>query len=224
MATDLSDRGGAANGSVLNGVFEEIDIATGAVLQHWESLDHVGLDESYAGVPTSADEPYDYFHINSVKQTPDGHFLVSARHTWGVYKIDSGTGTVLWRFGGKQSDFAIPSSAPFAWQHDVEFEDDTTLRMFDNGTDGTVTVTKESQILWFRINEHQKTATLLRRFTHPDRLSAKAMGNAQRLDNGNVLVGWGTAQRVSEISSDGELLFDAAHPQVSYRAYRAVWR
>ncbi len=209
---------------MLNGVFEEIDIATRTVLHHWESLDHVTLDESYAGVPTSADEPYDYFHINSIKPTPDGHYLVSARHTWGVYKVDSTTGKILWRFGGKRSDFTIPSTAKFAWQHDVEYEDATTLRMFDNGTDGTVTVSKESQILWFRLNEHARTTTLIRRFTHPDKVSALAMGNAQRLSNGNVLVGWGTAQRISEFDADGTLLFDAKLPQLSYRAYRAVWR
>ena len=50
------------------------------------------------------------------------------------------------------------------------------------------------------------------------------MGNAQRLDNGNLFVGWGTAQRISEFSDDGTLLFDATLPDVSYRAFRQVWR
>jgi hypothetical protein len=58
----------------MNGVFEEVDIASGRVLQHWESLDHVDLDESYAFVPEDASEPYDYFHINSIKPTPDGRY------------------------------------------------------------------------------------------------------------------------------------------------------
>ena len=56
------------------------------------------------------------------------------------------------------------------------------------------------------------------------KISALAMGNAQRLDNGNLFVGWGTAQRISEFAEDGTLLFDATLPDVSYRAFRQVWR
>lgn len=219
---DLSALGGATDGSVLNGIFEEIDVATGQVLHHWESLDHVGLDESYADVPTGADEPYDYFHINSVKPTPDGEFLVSARHTWGIDKINPAGGGIRWRFGGKKTDFAIAHDARFAWQHDAQFEDATTLRMFDNGTDGTVTVTPQSQILWFRLDELATTTTLIRRFTHPEKVSAQAMGNARRLDNGNVMVGWGTAQRITEFDPDGTVVFDATLPGVTYRAYKSV--
>ena len=138
--------------------------------------------------------------------------------------MDSTTGKILWRFGGKKSDFTIASTAKFAWQHDVEYEDATTLRMFDNGTDGTVTVSKESRSCGSVWTSTPRTTTLIWRFTHPDKVSALAMGNAQRLSNGNVMVGWGTAQRISEFDSDGTLLFDAKLPQLSYRAYRAVWR
>ena len=50
------------------------------------------------------------------------------------------------------------------------------------------------------------------------------MGNAQRLENGNIFVGWGTGSRVSEFAADGTLLFDATLPNVSYRAYRHTSR
>jgi hypothetical protein len=73
----------------------------------WQ-LEHVGLDESYAPLPTgeSAHLPYDYFHANSVGLAADGNLIVSARHTWCCYKIDRRTGEVIWRLGGKKSDFA----------------------------------------------------------------------------------------------------------------------
>jgi hypothetical protein len=45
---DLSSVGGPADGSVFDGIIQEIDVATGAVLFEWHSLDHVGLDESHA--------------------------------------------------------------------------------------------------------------------------------------------------------------------------------
>ena len=221
---DLRPVKGPKDGWVMNGVFEEVELATGKVLHHWESLDHVALTESHAGVPKDAAEPYDYFHINSVAPTPDGNVIISARHTWAVYKVELATGSVRWRFGGRRSDFDLPASATFAWQHDVQFEDPHTLRMFDNGSDGEVTVTDESQVLWFSIDEAGRKARLVRRLVHPAKVSAHAMGNAQRLDNGNLFVGWGTAQRISEFSDDGTLLFDATLPDVSYRAFRQVWR
>ena len=217
-------KGGDKHGPVLNGVFEEVDLATGRVLHHWESLDHVAVTESHANIPDDPKEPYDYFHINSVCPTADGNVIISARHTWAVYKINIKTGRVMWRLGGKRSDFDLPKSATFAWQHNAQFEDPTTLRMFDNGSDGDVTVTAESQVLWFTLDEAARKARLVRRLVHPDKVSALAMGNAQRLPNGNLFVGWGTAKRISEFSPDGELIFDATLPELSYRAYRYVWR
>jgi hypothetical protein len=46
-------------------------------------------------------------HINSIELDADGNFFISARNTWGIYKIDRGSGEVIWRLGGKRSDFAI---------------------------------------------------------------------------------------------------------------------
>ncbi|GAA3614822.1 arylsulfotransferase family protein [Microlunatus ginsengisoli] len=221
---DLTRYGGPAQGWVMDGVFEELDLATGRVLQHWSSLDHVGLAESYAGIPEDPDEPYDYFHINSVEPTPDGHFLVSARHTWGLYKVDRDTGKVLWRLGGRRSDFDLAGPAAFAWQHDARFETAGTIRLFDNGSDGTVTATSESRVLWLDVDQAARSATLIRRLSHPDRLSAAAMGNAELLANGNLVVGWGTAKRISEFAPDGSLVFDAALPNMTYRCFRDTWR
>jgi hypothetical protein len=71
---DLSSMGGSADGIVLDGIAQELDIATREVLFEWHSLEHVGLDESYA-------RPYDYFHINSIDVYDDDHLLISSRHT-----------------------------------------------------------------------------------------------------------------------------------------------
>lgn len=220
---DLSRHGGSARGWVMDGVFEEVDLATDTVLRHWSSLDHIDLAESYAGVPEDPDEPYDYFHINSIKPTPDGHFLVSARHTWGIYKVARDTGKVLWRLGGRRTDFDLPGPAAFAWQHDAQFENDSTIRLFDNGSDGTVIATSQSRVLWLAIDQGTKTATLVQRLAHPEGLSAAAMGNAQLLDNGNLVVGWGTTKRISEFGRDGSLVFDAVLPNMTYRCFREVW-
>ena len=219
-AHDLSAHGGSADGFVVTGVLEEIDLASGQVLMRWDALDHIALAESYAGVPEDSAEPWDFFHINSVTPTADGNLLVSARHTWALYKISARTGAVIWRLGGKRSDFVVPEDATFAWQHNAVFQDDGALRLFDNGSDGTTVVHPASSVLWLQVDQDQRTVKLRRRLTHPEQVSASAMGNAQLLANGNVLVGWGSAKRMSELSPSGELLFDATLAEVSYRAYR----
>ena len=85
-------------------------------------------------------------------------------------------------------------------------------------------MTDESEVLWFSVDEAARKARLVRRPVHPAKISAQATGNAQRLDNGHLFVGWGTAKRVSELSEDGTLLLDATLPDVGYRAFRQVWR
>lgn len=72
---DLRAVGGPRDGTVQDAIFQEIDLASGRLLLEWHSLDHAGLEESYA--PATAD--WDYFHINSVDLDHDGNLLVSAR-------------------------------------------------------------------------------------------------------------------------------------------------
>ena len=69
-------------------------------------------------------------------------------------------------------------------------------------------------------------ATLVREYTHPDKMLAATQGNMQVLPNGNVFVGWGSEPSFSEFGPDGELLFDAAFPTEveSYRAFRFPWK
>ena len=46
---DLSSLGGPANGTVIDGVAQEMDVATGKVVWEWHSIDHVPLSESQVG-------------------------------------------------------------------------------------------------------------------------------------------------------------------------------
>ena len=118
---------------------QELEIGTGRVLFEWHSAPEVAVDESYADVPRAdkGDEAdaYDYFHINSVDEDDDGNFLVSARNTHAVYKISRDERKVMWRLGGKRSDFAMGPGVRFAWQHDARRQPDGTLTLYDNVSD-----------------------------------------------------------------------------------------
>ena len=221
---DLSALGGSSNAQILEGVVQEIDVASGNVLLEWHSLDHVDPSESYVPVPTSPNTPYDYFHVNSASVDTDGNLLISARHTWAVYKVNRTTGDVIWRLGGKKSDFALGPGLPFAWQHDAEAADASTIRIFDDESNGTP-VLPASRVVWVTHDDSTMTATLARSVQHPSGLSVAAEGNAEALDNGDTFVGWGVLGRFSEFDPNGLLLFDASLPNGfgSYRAYRCPW-
>ncbi len=224
VQADLSTVGGPASGGVDEGTVQEIDIATGAVLFEWHSLDYVPLAESNYAYAPSATAPYDYFHINSVKLDTDGNLLISSRHTWTVYKVNRTTGAIIWRLGGKKSDFTLGPGLPFAWQHDVEAVDSQTLRIFDNESDG-IAVLPYSRVIWVHHDDTAKTADIVQTLVHPAGLSVLAEGSAQSLDNGDTFVEWGILGRFSEFNSAGQLLFDAQEAPgfASYRGYRFQW-
>jgi outer membrane protein assembly factor BamB len=219
---DLSPFGGPVDGTLAEGVVQEIDIETGKVLLEWRSLDHVPTDESYGDLPKDPTNAYDYFHINSVAVDDDGNLLVSARKTFAVYKIDRRTGEVIWRLGGKNSDFEMGEGTKTLYQHDARRHPDGTLTLFDNGG---VYVSEQSRVIKIQTDTGGMSATLTREYTHPDGVLAATQGNAQTLPNGNLFVGWGSEPVFSEFAEDGRLLFSARFPTdaESYRAFRHPW-
>jgi len=220
---DLSAVGGAKEGVVLDGVLQEIDIENGDVLFEWHSLDHVALDETYSEPPEDPGYPLDYFHINSIDIDHDGDLLVSAKRTSAVYKIGRETGGVIWRLGGKRSDFEMGEGTRFAYQHDARRQPDGTITIFDNGA--SPKVHDQSRGIVLELETDSMTATLAREYTSPDEPLSSSQGNMQVLPNGNVFVGWGSAPFLSEFDSEGGLLFNATFPggDQSYRAFRLQW-
>jgi hypothetical protein len=206
---------------VIGGVVQELAVPSGKVLFEWRSLDHVRVAESHQKVGPR----FDYFHVNAIDVDADGNFLVSARNTWAVYKIDRSNGKVLWRLGGKKSDFAMGPGTPFAWQHDARHHGggDTLISLFDDGA--RPAVHKQSRAIVLALDHARRTATLHRSFTHDPPVLAWALGSMQTLENGNVLVGWGTAPYFSEYSADGKVVFDARLPAngQNYRTLRFPW-
>lgn len=214
---DLSSVGGPRAGTIQDAICQELDLASGQVLFEWHSLDHISLAESHA--PVSAN--WDFFHINSVSLDADGALLVSGRSTHTIYKIDR-RGQIVWRLGGKRSDFAMGPGSGFAWQHDARRQIDGTLTVFDNGA--TPAVEPLSRGLILDLDEDAMSASMLAQYTH-SRVLAGSQGSMQLLQDGNVFVGWGEAPRVSEFDRSGRLLFDAilGKRYQSYRAFRLPW-
>ncbi|MGA8355012.1 MAG: arylsulfotransferase family protein [Solirubrobacteraceae bacterium] len=230
---NLTSIGGPADQTVINGVVQEIDIATGKVLFQWNSADHVPYSQSEQPLPASASTPWDWFHINAVHLDSDGNLLIDGRDTWTTYKVDIHTGNIVWQLGGKDSSFAL-KAAPgqvldsageiFAWQHDPEAIGHDEYTFFDNESAGTPLL-PYSRAITVKLDPRRHIATLLSSDDQPEGLAAASQGNAQTTAERNLLVGWGALPYISEFSPSGQLIFNAQFPAGvnTYRAYLLPW-
>jgi hypothetical protein len=230
---NLTSIGGPADQTVINGVVQEINIATGQVLFQWNSEDHVPFSQSEQPLPASAGTPWDWFHINAVKVDTNGNLLIDARDTWTTYEVNPQSGSIIWQLGGKDSSFKLVAGPGqvldsageiFAWQHDPEALGNGVYTFFDNDSAGTPLL-PYSRAVTVRLNPQSRTATLLASDNQPEGLSAPSQGNAQTTQDGNLVVGWGALPYFSEFSRSGSLLFNAQFPAGvnTYRAYQAQW-
>jgi len=224
IGCNLSSAGGPSNGAVADTLLQEIDLKTGLVMYEWHSLDHVSLQYSYASpAPSSRAEPFDYFHINSIDVEQDGDLLLSARNTWAAYDIDPKTGRVRWELGGRHSSFKMGPGTATAWQHDARQQPNGAITLFDNGAFPAVHA--QSRAIEVTLNMATMTATLVRSYEHHNPLVAGSQGNVQALTSGDWMVGWGQAGYLSEVETDGQVLFNAHLPPgwESYRTYVLPW-
>ncbi|QTI69396.1 aryl-sulfate sulfotransferase [Gordonia polyisoprenivorans] len=205
---------------VVDSHFYIIDIDSGRTEFSWDALSHVPVTATTTPLPLPG-QGLDYFHINSIFPDGKGNYLVSSRNTSALYLVDGTTGAVRAVIGGNRSTMRVADNATFRNQHDAELLPDGTIRLFDNnsslpGTGGP------SSILTIRPDWKRGTVSLVSRWTHPDHLTAWAMGNAETLPDGSVFGGWGTTGHVSSLDRTGRLIYDATLSGMM-TTYRAFW-
>jgi len=226
VAVDLRSVGGPKNGFAEDSIVQEIDLKTGKVVFEWHSLDHVPLTESIQAnrepaLHATKKRPLDYFHINSIADGPGGTILISGRNTSALYLLRR-DGSVVWRLGGKRSDFGPAAAVKFRYQHFARFHGPTTISLFDNGA-----IPKEepyTRPLVLKIDPATKTAKILKTFVHPKKLSSPFEGNLELLPDGGAFVGWGGIRKVTEFTPGGKVRFQLTLPYGdTYRGYRLPW-
>ncbi len=227
---NLSRYGGAYNGSLVDSAVQEYNLRTGRLIRSWDALKHIPLGESQATLPTNG-FPWDAYHVNAISLTGQGTFLVSMRDTWAAYLVNIATGRIEWTLGGKHSSFRFGPGAEFEWQHDVKFQPNSEVSLFDDhccqltGGGTYVSPTEQSRGLVLKLNGQEHTATVVHQYTLPGGVDADYMGDAQPLPDGNTLVGWGSEPYISEYSPTGKLLLEVElpGPDLSYRATLGEW-
>lgn len=231
---DLAAYGGPATGATLiEPVIEEVS-PTGRLVWSWNVGSHLGpQDTDRAFWPlilstTGQKLPggrvaYDYAHLNSIQQLPDGKTLiVSIRHMSAVYAIDKQTGRILWKLGGNPSPESLKvigdpqGQQPFSGQHDARMLPDGTLTVYDNNTlDGD-----PPRAVHYRINTGNMTATLIDERTNPLAASSGCCGSVAIEPDGSWLMSWANNPLITAVSPAGKQLFALTFPQ-GYFSYRA---
>jgi len=220
--------GGNPQASVWGAIIQELDIQKNVVFQ-WRSWDHIPITDTNQSLLAST---IDYVHANALEVDLFGDILLSSRHLDEITKIDSHTGSIIWRLGGKQnmftftSDGAVSPTEPlnFYFQHDIRVMPNGHLSLFDNHNGQSPMF---SRALEYAIDTGTMTATLVGVIRANPELFTMAMGNAQRLSNGNTLVGWGASfsPNLTEFKPDGSKAMELtiAGFYYTYRAFRFPW-
>lgn len=188
------------------------------------------------GTPGIAQPANDWMHSNSIFFDPrDGNFVISVRHQDWALKIDyangAGTGNILWRMG-VDGDFTFNNldNDPFPWfshQHDVGFESNGVLTLFDNGNTRIGTMGGNSRGYAFSVDEANLQVTPVFRQDLGD--FAYAVGSAELLPNGNYFFQPGIVPEAPQSYSEefvpgsdglsGTAVWNLEAVQFSYRTF-----
>ncbi|HMI61562.1 MAG TPA: aryl-sulfate sulfotransferase [Puia sp.] len=209
--------GPSPNAVVQVPLIEEVN--NGSVIWQWDPSSDTSFYANSVEGNNYADSTaaQDYMHMNAMYiDSADNNIVCSFRNQNQILKINRSTGAILWRLGGKNSDFPLYSDQVFLRQHDPSLTDNNqTLLIFDNGE---ATLRPESRILEFKLDEKNKKVISFKSFTIPEPFTY-FMGSVQK--NGDeYFIGGGTANYILEINYvTGEKIkeFEGG----SYSTYRA---
>lgn len=225
--------------------FEERDAQTMEPTFTWLSEGHIPLDDTMMDDRPMEDfctdpDGWDYLHCNSIDKFFDGDFLLGCRHSDTVYKISHIDGSIVWRLGGKRSDFDFEGlkgqwkddyNQRFSGQHDVKVLESKELRakisMLDNawrpGRDKQSNDYSRGLIVMVRMDRDR--ARVLSEYPHPSGELVHGRGSMQVLENGNAFCGFTQHAFIAEYAHDGRLLMEAqVRPNTrSYRSYKHTW-
>jgi hypothetical protein len=209
---------GAVDATRRDQTVDELDVA-GKVVFHWSSYPEIGLDEidtRIGGIFDGAD--FQVTHTNGIELLPDGNFLASHRSLSALTKLDRTTAKILWRLGGKKSDFTFVDDplGGFSAQHDPRILPDGHLQLVDNGNRHVPPVTR---IVEYVLDEKAKTATLVRAYHHDPEIFSAFAGSARRLPDGHTLIAYAQQGIVTEIDASQKVVWEA---KLGASVYRAV--
>jgi outer membrane protein assembly factor BamB len=176
--------------------------AGGEVLFSWSPFDHIAIDLSILDPADLSARPINWTHGNAIDLRDDGSVVISYRNLNELLNIDTHTGDVIWRLGGKSSSFSMENSspAPFRHQHGVRAVGSDILLLDNLGETGT------SRGERYQLDLSAHAARLSASFAAPPGVVAQLGGSAQYL-GGHTLVAFGNGGGLYEYDGAGNVVW-----------------
>lgn len=204
------------NNTVATAIIQEVK--NGEVVWQWDASQYPEfyLNSEVGNSFYDTTVTQDYMHVNSMVIDPsDSNLIVSLRYLNQIIKINRRTGDILWRLGGRNSDFTLNTAQVFLRQHNAILTPDKTLLIFDNGDKAQ---RPYSRILEFKLDEQKKQVTAFKSYKIPEPIT-ESLGSVQKIGDDYLICG-GSANYVLLVNSiTGERKMRFTANQSMYRAY-----
>ncbi len=217
--------------------FVELDTDTWEPVFEWNSYGYIGLDESFVTQDPleercegEVNDVWDFLHFNSIDKFANGDYLLSGRPSNAIYRISRNDGSVVWRLGGKKSDFDLPIT--FSGQHaaKIRAEDDNRVLVsfLDNafGPGEPQTTNDASRGLLLALDTNTMTVEVVQEFKHPDGEYTEGQGNLQWVPGtDHAWICWRNKAMHTEHAADGSLIMEARFKAGvrNYRSFKLQW-
>lgn len=214
--------GGNPMATVIGLIVQELDENNDVVFQ-WRSWDHFEITDAADRINLTG-SIIDYVHGNSIELDTDSTMIISCRNMDEVTRIDRNTGEIIWRLGGKRNQFEFDDSLQmFCHQHDARIvPGNGNLSVFDNGNCHDPQYSSAAE---YFLDTDAMTATLVGRLRSTPDIYGSFMGNAQRLENGRTVVGWGSGiPSITEFDESGGIALQFSFNNINYRAFKFDWQ
>jgi hypothetical protein len=197
------------------------------VVWSWNPFDYcstLDLDECRMEAPDPWGH-YDWTHSNAVVyDAVENAVYYSVRHLSRIIKIDYATGDITWSMG-----FDMPSGDAdfgddlFSFQHSPEVLPNGNILLYDNGNRRGHTYCEPeepfSSAIELAVDPYAPDpVTVVWRYDHP---FSGAVGDADRLPNGNTLVTGGANGHIMEVTPDGTVVWELSGVSPLTDMYRA---
>ena len=204
------------------------------IVWSWNTFEHFNMSDfdELGGTWNEAyfNLHYDWTHANAIIfDEQENVIYLSSRHLSRITKIDYSTGNIIWNLGHQMNsgDVALGNDIGFSFQHSLQLLENGNLLTFDNGNlsqefrDTDVPISRAIEV---RIAN--ESALVEWSYDLPEDLFGFASGNAQKLNNGNVLITTvGGGGRSLEVNTYGEIVWEGLYnlslpDGAVYRAHR----
>jgi arylsulfate sulfotransferase len=204
---DLGSIGGGKKDTV-NGDGIMVMDKTGKQVWKWSVFDVMDPLKDHHLLKTKKD----WMHANSLNYDTDGNYLMSFYNNGQIWKIDSKTGKVIYKFG-KGGTIAMPSECNFTQAHAAHINLQGNLMFFDNGVEK-----HQSGVFAMKINEQGKSSKIAMHFQLPKEIFNGRMGSAYMINDTTTLVCCSKRHIIVLANSKGVLQWTMETSVPTYRA------